>query len=92
MAMRLPSIDHFGNGGDDPETTTPGLTEALTRVRAATAACHAAGVSEHALLAAFMLEIIPRLVDTYGATGVALVLRELAAHIAGDAKAQHRPQ
>ena len=90
MAMRLEDIVHSGSGDENPEILTPGLSEALMRVRAAITSCRAAGIPENALLAALMIETMPRLVDAYGASGVASVLGGLAAHIAGEAEAGRR--
>ncbi|WP_282606229.1 hypothetical protein [Pelagibius sp. Alg239-R121] len=57
------------------------FAEALGEVRAAIARCDKAGIPSDTVLAALMTELMPRLVQAYGPTGVASVLSQLADEI-----------
>ena len=56
----------------------PRLDDALAEVRAAIARCDEAGIAKDTVLAALMTELMPRLVEAYGPSGVASVLDQLA--------------
>ncbi|MBM3483705.1 MAG: hypothetical protein FJX66_10435 [Alphaproteobacteria bacterium] len=56
----------------------PRFAEALEQVRVAIARCDKAGIPNDTLLAALMTELMPRLVQAYGPSGVASSLSQLA--------------
>jgi len=59
----------------------PRFAEALAEVRAAIARCDEADMPRDTMLAALMTELMPRLVEAYGSSGVASVLGRLAGEI-----------
>ena len=62
------------------------FADALAEVRAAIARCDEAGVPGDTVLAAFTTELIPRLVETYGANGVASLLVHLAREVSASGR------
>ena len=65
----------------------PRLADALAEVRAAIERCDEAGIPRDTVLAALMTELMPRLVEAYGPSGVASVLGQLAHDISSSGKA-----
>ncbi len=65
---------------DSPEEVVlpPRLADALGFVRRAIADCERSGIPRDTTLAALMVELMPRLVEAYGAQGVAALLGRLA--------------
>ncbi|MEQ9248777.1 MAG: hypothetical protein RLO21_22590 [Nitratireductor sp.] len=59
----------------------PRFATALTEVRAAIARCDEVGIPKDTMLAALMTELMPRLVEAYGPSGVASMLDQLAREI-----------
>ncbi|WP_282611367.1 hypothetical protein [Pelagibius sp. Alg239-R121] len=57
------------------------LSDALAELRAAIARCDQAGIPEDTTLAALTVEVMPRLVEAYGASAAAVMLGELAKEI-----------
>ena len=64
----------------------PRLADALAEVCAAIARCDEAGIPRDTVLAALMTELMPRLVEAYGPSGVASVLGQLAREISTSGK------
>lgn len=62
----------------------PRFAEALETFRGAMARCEAAGIPSHSVVAAALVDLMPRLVAVYGASGVADVLGTLALYVAED--------
>ena len=62
------------------------FSEALAEVRAVIARCEEAGIPNDTVLAALMTELMPRLVEAYGPSGVASLLDQLAREIATSGK------
>lgn len=60
----------------------PRFKEAVEQVRAMSDRCGSAGIPNETILAALLIELMPRLVDAYGSVGVAAMLGRLAREIA----------
>jgi hypothetical protein len=61
----------------------PHFSEAHEQVCALINECDTAGVPTDTILAALMTELMPRLVQAYGPSGVATMLNHLASEISG---------
>ena len=59
----------------------PRLADALAEVRTAIERCNEAAIPSDTVLAALMTELLPRLVEAYGPSGAASMLRQLAHEI-----------
>ncbi|MEE3625782.1 hypothetical protein UCD39_17625 [Nitrospirillum sp. BR 11752] len=70
--------------GLSPGMVPPRFAEALFTFQGALERCEAAGIPGHSVLAAALVELMPRLVTAYGADGVADMLATLAIHIRSD--------
>ena len=64
----------------------PRLADAMAEVRAAIARCDEASIPRDTVLAALMTELMPRLVEAYGPSGVASVLGHLAREISSSGR------
>ena len=74
---------------DDP-VLPEGFAEAITRIRAALAACLRDGIPHETILAALMAELMPMLSAAYGPRGVSAVLGKVATAMNDIAAAQEQ--
>ena len=65
-----------------PPDPPPRFADAVDATRSMIAACEAEGIPADSILAAMMVELLPRMVAAYGQQGVVGILHRFAAEIA----------